>query len=67
MKFYKSGSDVLPASIEATALNAKRQKGDVRHLDGTLNADITIRHLQSKHIPEAWAEQDRLFMSQVPC
>ena len=36
-------------------------------LDGTLNADTTIRHLQSKHIPESWAEQDRLFISQVPC
>ena len=36
-------------------------------LDGTLNADITIRHLQSKNVPEAWAEQDRLFISQFPC
>ena len=50
--------------VRLACLSPKVQKAI---LNGTLNPDLTIRHLQSKHVPETWVEQDKLLISKVPC
>ena len=36
-------------------------------LAGTLHHDITIKNLESKSVPENWAEQEALYIGKVPC
>ena len=36
-------------------------------LAGTLHHDITIRTLESKAVPQNWAEQEALYITKVPC
>ena len=36
-------------------------------LAGTLHHDITIKTLESKAVPENWAEQEALYIGTVPC
>ena len=36
-------------------------------LAGTLHHDITIKNLESKAVPQNWAEQEALYIGKVPC
>jgi len=50
--------------IRLACLSPKVQKAI---LAGTLHHDITIKNLESKVVPENWAEQEALYIGKVPC
>jgi len=50
--------------MRLACLSTKVQKAI---LAGTLHHDITIKNLESKAVPENWAEQEALYIGKVPC